>query len=409
MSYFTELAQQYIDGSWRPGRGAWDIIDFNPYNGEKLAAITVASADEVDEAYRAAERAQKSWADTNPYTRRMVFERALRLVEEREDEISDAIVDELGGTRLKAGFELHLAKEFLRESIQLALRPQGRVIPSPVDGKENRVYRVPVGVVGVISPFNFPFLLSLKSVAPALALGNGVVLKPHQNTPICGGSLVAKILEDAGLLGRSAQRRHHRHRRDRRRVPHPPRAEGHLLHRLRHGGPARRDGVRLAVQARRPGAGRQQRTDRARRRGRRLRRRRRGLQPVRAPGPGVYGRQPDPGGPQGGEGVHREVRRQGQVPQGGRPPRPVDRHRSGHQLHAGGGRFGRRRPGARGRRDRAAARQGRRQSGRAERPDGPGKPTPPCCGRRSSVLSRSSSPSTGTRRRWPSRTTPRTG
>ncbi|MFE4251818.1 aldehyde dehydrogenase family protein [Streptomyces sp. NPDC056910] len=199
MSYFTELAQQYIDGSWRPGRGAWDIIDFNPYNGEKLASITVASADEVDEAYRAAERAQKSWADTNAYTRRLVFERALRLVEEREDEISDAIVDELGGTRLKAGFELHLAKEFLRESIQLALRPQGRVIPSPVDGKENRVYRVPVGVVGVISPFNFPFLLSLKSVAPALALGNGVVLKPHQNTPICGGSLVAKIFEDAGL------------------------------------------------------------------------------------------------------------------------------------------------------------------------------------------------------------------
>ncbi|MFF1396855.1 aldehyde dehydrogenase family protein [Streptomyces sp. NPDC058287] len=199
MSYFTELAQQYIDGSWRPGRGAWDIIDFNPYNGEKLASITVASADEVDEAYRAAERAQKSWADTNAYTRRLVFERALRLVEEREDEISDAIVDELGGTRLKAGFELHLAKEFLRESIQLALRPQGRVIPSPVDGKENRLYRVPVGVVGVISPFNFPFLLSLKSVAPALALGNGVVLKPHQNTPICGGSLVAKIFEDAGL------------------------------------------------------------------------------------------------------------------------------------------------------------------------------------------------------------------
>ncbi|MCX5083165.1 aldehyde dehydrogenase family protein [Streptomyces sp. NPDC056121] len=199
MSYFTELAQQYIDGSWRPGRGAWDIIDFNPYNGEKLASITVASADEVDEAYRAAERAQKSWADTNAYTRRLVFERALRLVEEREGEISDAIVDELGGTRLKAGFELHLAKEFLREAIQLALRPQGRVIPSPVDGKENRVYRVPVGVVGVISPFNFPFLLSLKSVAPALALGNGVVLKPHQNTPICGGSLVAKIFEDAGL------------------------------------------------------------------------------------------------------------------------------------------------------------------------------------------------------------------
>ncbi|MFI8530978.1 aldehyde dehydrogenase family protein [Streptomyces aquilus] len=198
-SYFTDLAQQYIDGEWRPGTGSWDIIDFNPYDGEKLASITIATVDEVDDAYRAAARAQKEWAATNPYARRAVFEKALRLIEEREQEITEVIIAELGGTYLKAGFELHLAKEFLREAIHLALRPEGRIIPSPVDGKENRVYRVPVGVVGVISPFNFPFLLSIKSVAPALALGNGVVLKPHQNTPITGGSLIAKIFEDAGL------------------------------------------------------------------------------------------------------------------------------------------------------------------------------------------------------------------
>ncbi|MCX4455847.1 aldehyde dehydrogenase family protein [Streptomyces sp. NBC_01340] len=200
-SYFTELARQYIDGEWRQGTGSWDIIDFNPYNGEKLASITIATVDEVDEAYRAAQRAQKAWAATNPYARRAVFEKALRLIEEREAEITEVIIAELGGTHLKAGFELHLAKEFLRESIQLSLRPEGKILPSPIDGKENRLYRVPVGVVGVISPFNFPFLLSLKSVAPALALGNGVVLKPHQNTPIVGGSLVAKIFEDAGLPG----------------------------------------------------------------------------------------------------------------------------------------------------------------------------------------------------------------
>ncbi len=200
-SYFTDLAQQYIDGEWRPGTGSWDIIDFNPYDDEKLASITIATADEVDQAYRAAARAQQEWAATNPYARRAVFEKALRLVEEREQEITEVIIAELGGTRLKAAFELHLAKEFLREAVHLALRPEGRIIPSPVDGKENRVYRVPVGVVGVISPFNFPFLLSIKSVAPALALGNGVVLKPHQNTPVTGGSLVAKIFEDAGLPG----------------------------------------------------------------------------------------------------------------------------------------------------------------------------------------------------------------
>jgi aldehyde dehydrogenase (NAD+) len=198
-SYFTDLAQQYIDGEWRPGTGSWDIIDFNPYDGEKLASITIATVDEVDEAYQAAARAQKQWADTNPYARRGVFEKALGLIKEREQEITEVIIAELGGTRVKAGFELHLAKEFLREAIHLSLRPEGRIIPSPIDGKENRVYRVPVGVVGVISPFNFPFLLSIKSVAPALALGNGVVLKPHQNTPITGGTLVAKIFEDAGL------------------------------------------------------------------------------------------------------------------------------------------------------------------------------------------------------------------
>src|SRR5882757_5853764 len=200
-SYFTDLAQQYIDGEWRPGTGSWDIIDFNPYDGEKLASITIATVEEVDDAYRAAERAQKAWAATNPYARRTVFERALRIIEEREAEITEVIIAELGGTHTKAGFELHLAKEFLRESVQWALRPEGKIIASPADGKENRVYKVPVGVVGVISPFNFPFLLSIKSVAPALALGNAVVLKPHQNTPIAGGSLVAKVFEDAGLPG----------------------------------------------------------------------------------------------------------------------------------------------------------------------------------------------------------------
>lgn len=199
MSYFTDLALQCIDGEWRPGTGSWDIIDFNPYNGEKLASITVATVDEVDQAYHAAEKAQREWAATNPYARRRVFERAIRVIEERETEITEAIIAELGGTRLKAAFEIHMVKEFFREALQLALHTQGEILPSAVEGKENRVYRGPVGVVGVISPFNYPFLLAVKSVAPALALGNAVVLKPHQSTPVCGGTLIARVLEDAGL------------------------------------------------------------------------------------------------------------------------------------------------------------------------------------------------------------------
>ncbi|BFO14074.1 hypothetical protein SHKM778_04620 [Streptomyces sp. KM77-8] len=128
-SYFTDLAQQYIDGEWRPGTGSWDIIDFNPYDDEKLASITIATVDEVDQAYRAAARAQKEWAAAGAYVRRAVFEKALRLVEEREEEIAEAIVAELGGTRLKAAFELHLAKEFLREAAHLALTPRAASSP----------------------------------------------------------------------------------------------------------------------------------------------------------------------------------------------------------------------------------------------------------------------------------------
>ncbi|MEV7598683.1 aldehyde dehydrogenase family protein [Kitasatospora sp. NPDC089797] len=199
MSYFSELALQYIDGEWCSGSGSWDIVDVDPYTGDKLATITVATVAEVDRAYRAAERAQRSWAATNPYQRRLVFERALRLVEEREGEIVAAIMAELGGTALKAGFELGLVKDMLRECLHLSVAAEGRLLPSPAPGKENRLYRVPVGVVGVISPFNFPLYLALKAIAPALALGNGVVLKPHQETPVVGGSLIAKLFEDAGL------------------------------------------------------------------------------------------------------------------------------------------------------------------------------------------------------------------
>ncbi|MFJ1880586.1 aldehyde dehydrogenase family protein [Streptomyces sp. NPDC088137] len=199
MSFFYELADQYIDGEWRTGTGSWDIIDFNPFNGEKLAAITIATAQEVDLAYRAAERAQRAWATTGAYERREILERALRITGELHDDIVDVIIDELGGTRVKAEYEVRTAEEFLRDAIRQALRPPGSLLSALADGKENRLYRLPVGVIGVISPFNFPFLVAMKSVAPALALGNAVVVKPNQNAPIAGGTLIAKIFADAGL------------------------------------------------------------------------------------------------------------------------------------------------------------------------------------------------------------------
>ena len=75
----------------------------------------------------------------------------------------------------------------------------GEILPATTPGKESRVYQDPVGVVTVISPFNFPWQLAMRSVAPALACGNAVVLKPASDTPICGGTLIGKVFEEAGL------------------------------------------------------------------------------------------------------------------------------------------------------------------------------------------------------------------
>jgi acyl-CoA reductase-like NAD-dependent aldehyde dehydrogenase len=192
-------SKQFIAGEWRTGSMDKVLVDRNPYDGSTVAEFNVASVSDIDDAYRAAERAKLEWDRVNPYAKRAVFERAVRYVEDHMADITEIIIDELGGTRLKAGFEIGLVLDMLKEAATFPLRMEGRILPSPIDDKENRLYREPVGVVGVISPFNFPFFLGMKCVAPALAAGNGVVLKPHEDTPITGGTLFGEIFEAAGL------------------------------------------------------------------------------------------------------------------------------------------------------------------------------------------------------------------
>ena len=199
MNPLVHLNQQFIAGAWRDGAAARVLTNRNPYNEKPICEFKLASRDDLDQAYRAAAAAQKTWAQVNPYERRAALEQALAFVDRHEADITDLIIEELGGTRLKAMFEIGLVRNIIKEAATYPLRMTGEILPSVVDGKENRLYRVPVGVVGVISPFNFPFFLSMRSVVTALGAGNGVVLKPHDDTPITGGTLVAKLFEDAGL------------------------------------------------------------------------------------------------------------------------------------------------------------------------------------------------------------------
>lgn len=121
------------------------------------------------------------------------------MFDRRHEEIVDWIIRESGSTRLKAEIEWGAARAITLESASFPARVHGRIVESDVPGKESRVYRSAIGVVGVISPWNFPLHLTQRSIAPALALGNAVVVKPASDTPVCGGLLLARIFEEAGL------------------------------------------------------------------------------------------------------------------------------------------------------------------------------------------------------------------
>ena len=186
----------YLNG-WRPGRGGTaDAVE--PATGATLGRYGLASADDVREAATAAAAAQKDWAKLNPEDRAAVLRRAGLLWEEHAAEIQDWIVRESGGIPPKAGLETHIAANECYDASALPSLPAGDVLTS----NENRwsfARRRPVGVVSVIAPFNFPLILSIRAVAPALALGNAVLLKPDPRTAVCGGVTLMRIFEEAGL------------------------------------------------------------------------------------------------------------------------------------------------------------------------------------------------------------------
>ncbi|MEU7227845.1 aldehyde dehydrogenase family protein [Streptomyces chrestomyceticus] len=169
-----------------------------PATGEALAAFTLAAPADVQNAAAEAAAAQRAWART-PYTERAaVLRRAGDLIHRHAAELSEWIVREAGSVPGKAGFEIRTAAEECYEAAALAHHPLGQVLPSATP-RHSYTTRVPTGVVGVIAPFNVPLVLAMRSVAPALALGNAVVLKPDPRTAVCGGHAVAALFAAAGL------------------------------------------------------------------------------------------------------------------------------------------------------------------------------------------------------------------
>lgn len=190
---------QYIAGKWCSGSAGAVLQDRNPYDQTLLTEIVQASRADLDRAYYAAAAAQQEWAKATPADRAKVLYNAVAVLDLRHAEIVDWLIAESGSTRIKAEMEWSTVRAATLAAAAMPYRVAGRILPGDVPGKESRVYRKPLGVVGVISPWNVPMHLSNRTVAPALALGNSVVLKPADDTPVTGGLLLASVYEEAGL------------------------------------------------------------------------------------------------------------------------------------------------------------------------------------------------------------------
>ena len=188
--------EHVYSGGWRAASAAADVIE--PATGEVLTRCGRATAADVASAAAAATAAQAAWAAMGPRDRAAVFHRAAALFQQHFDELALYVTRETGAILPKGQHEIREAVAFCQIAASMPMQAQGQVLPSGA-GKLSIARRVPHGVVGVISPFNFPLILTLRVVAPALAAGNAVIIKPDPRTPVSGGLLIAQVFEQAGL------------------------------------------------------------------------------------------------------------------------------------------------------------------------------------------------------------------
>ena len=196
----------FFDASQWTGRtylGGWtelgetsDII--SPSTGARIGSYARGTATDIETAADLAVSAQRQWASTSPEERSAVLRRAAAIIEANVDVLRHWLSEEAGSAQGKAGFEAGLVASEFHLASATAMVPYGQLLRTGRP-RLSMARRLPVGVVGIISPFNFPSILSARSIAPALALGNAVIIKPDPRTTVTGGLFFAAVLEEAGL------------------------------------------------------------------------------------------------------------------------------------------------------------------------------------------------------------------
>ncbi|WP_017934586.1 aldehyde dehydrogenase family protein [Nocardioides sp. Iso805N] len=183
-------------GAWRDASTTLAVVE--PATGHTLARAGAATAADVETSVAVAVEVQRAWAAAPYLERSRVLRRAAQLFVEYADEIGEWVARDAGQVITAARNQGPNAAEECFQAAELASMPYGEILRS-AQPRLSLSRRLPVGVVGVIAPFNSPITLAVRSLAPALALGNAVILKPDPRTAVAGGVVFARIFEEAGL------------------------------------------------------------------------------------------------------------------------------------------------------------------------------------------------------------------
>jgi len=173
--------EMLIDGEFVASKKTLEVL--NPSTGQPISEFPCATAEDVDRAVRAAERAQKSWA-AMPAIRRAGYLREIAaLIRANRESLASVITEEQGKILSLAQVEVDFSADYLDYMAEFARRYEGEIIQSDRPGENILLYKMPIGVIAGILPWNFPFFLIVRKMAPALLTGNTIVIKPSSETP----------------------------------------------------------------------------------------------------------------------------------------------------------------------------------------------------------------------------------
>ena len=188
----------FIDGQWRAASDGATFPIIDPSTEEKIADVSSATVEDVITTVEVADAAGKEWAKRAPRDRAEILRKSWELLVARKNDIAEYIVRENGKAFPDALGETNYAIEFFRWYAEEAVRNYGEILTSPAGGNKIVVMQQPIGVSVLVTPWNYPAAMATRKIAPAIAAGCPVILKPASDTPLTA-LLVAEILTEAGV------------------------------------------------------------------------------------------------------------------------------------------------------------------------------------------------------------------